>query len=171
DDMLQVNQIELDKTRFQPIPLDLLQFFDNLIEEQRLTTGKNHEFILKIAGNNHNFLGDKGLLRQIFVNLMSNAVKYSPDGGNVEFTLQGQDSQIIFSVKDEGIGIPIEDKDKLFKSFSRGSNVDTIPGTGLGLVITKACVELHGGEISLESQVGKGTKVTVCLPKGVGSRE
>lgn len=169
DDMLLVNQIELDKTKFKPINLDLQQFFSDLIEEQRLTIVKNHKLIFKIAGNHHNFLGDKGLLRQIFVNLISNAVKYSPNGGNVEFYLQSQDSQILFCVKDEGIGIPTEDKEKLFQSFSRASNVDTIPGTGLGLVITKACVELHGGEISLESQLGIGTTVTVCLPKRVRS--
>ncbi len=165
DDMLSVNQFELGKTKFQPIPLDLLEFFSGLMEEQRETASENHELILKITGNNKGFCGDKGLLRLIFTNLMSNAIKYSPDGGDVEFHLMGKDSQVIFCIQDKGIGIPKADQENLFQPFNRGSNVDTIPGTGLGLVIAKSCVELHGGYISLESQPGQGTKVSVNLPK------
>ncbi|MBW4646139.1 MAG: response regulator [Goleter apudmare HA4340-LM2] len=166
DDMLLVNQLELDKTKFQPIPLDLRQFFSDLIEQERKTSGEHHELIFNITGNCQNFRGDRGLLQQIFVNLMSNAIKYSPEGGSVEFHLIGKESQVIFYIQDQGIGIPITDQEHLFQSFSRGSNVDTIPGTGLGLVITRACVKLHGGDIALSSQVGQGTKVTVTLPKG-----
>jgi signal transduction histidine kinase len=121
--------------------------------------------IFQITGNNQDFWGDRGLLQQIFTNLISNAIKYSPDGGTVEFHLIGKESQVIFYIKDQGIGIPMAAQENLFQSFSRGSNVDTIPGTGLGLAIAKACVELHGGDITLSSQVGQGTKVTVSLPK------
>lgn len=165
DDMLVVNQFELDKTKFKPVPIDLLQFFSDLIEEQRAIASDRHEVIFKTTGNREGFWGDRGLLRQIFFNLMSNAIKYSPDGGKVEFHLIGKKTHVVFYVKDEGIGIPIHEQEKLFKSFSRGSNVGTIPGTGLGLAIAKACVELHGGNITLSSQVGKGTQVTVSLPK------
>jgi signal transduction histidine kinase len=165
DNMLLVNQLELEKPKFKPIPLNLLEFFADLIEQERETTGDRHELIFKITGNNQGFCGDRGLLQQIFINLISNAIKYSPDGGTVEFHLIGKESQVIFSIEDQGIGIPMADQENLFQSFSRGSNVDTIPGTGLGLAIAKACVELHGGNISLFSQVGQGTKVTVTLPK------
>ncbi|MGF2036931.1 MAG: ATP-binding protein [Nostoc sp. CmiVER01] len=165
DNMLLVNQFELEKPKFQPIQLDLLQFFADLIEQERETVGDRHELIFQITGNNRDFWGDRGLLQQIFTNLISNAIKYSPDGGTVEFHLIGKESQVIFYIKDQGIGIPIADQKNLFQSFSRGSNVDTIPGTGLGLAIAKACVELHGGDITLSSQVGQGTKVTVSLPK------
>ncbi|MCF2145334.1 ATP-binding protein [Desmonostoc muscorum LEGE 12446] len=165
DNMLLVNQFEVEKPKLKPTPLDLLQFFSDLIEQERETTGDRHELIFKITGNNQGFWGDRGLLQQIFINLMSNAIKYSPDGGTVEFHLMGKESQVIFSIEDQGIGIPIADQENLFQSFSRGSNVDTIPGTGLGLAIAKACVELHGGNITLSSQVGRGTKVIVSLPK------
>jgi signal transduction histidine kinase/DNA-binding NarL/FixJ family response regulator len=165
DNMLLVNQLELEKPKFKPIPLNLLEFFADLIEQERETVGDRHELIFKITGNNQDFCGDRGLLQQIFINLISNAIKYSPDGGTVEFHLIGKESQVIFSIQDQGIGIPMADQENLFQSFSRGSNVDTIPGTGLGLAIAKACVELHGGNISLFSQVGQGTKVTVTLPK------
>lgn len=165
DNMLLVNQFELEKPYFKPILLDLLQFFSDLIEQERETAGDRHELIFQITGNNQDFWGDRGLLQQIFTNLISNAIKYSPNGGTVEFHLIGKESQVIFYIKDQGIGIPMADQENLFQSFSRGSNVDTIPGTGLGLAIAKACVELHGGDITLSSQVGQGTKVTVSLPK------
>ncbi|QHG19597.1 ATP-binding protein [Nostoc sp. ATCC 53789] len=165
DNMLLVNQFELEKPKFKPIPLDLLQFFSDLIEQERETTGDRHELIFQITGHTQGFWGDRGLLQQIFINLMSNAIKYSPDGGAVEFHLIGKESEVIFYIQDRGIGIPIKDQENLFQSFCRGSNVDTIPGTGLGLAIAKGCVELHGGNITLFSEVGQGTKVTVSLPK------
>ncbi|MEH2264678.1 hybrid sensor histidine kinase/response regulator [Nostoc sp.] len=165
DDMLLVNQFELEKPKFKPILLDLLQFFSDLIEQERETTGDRYELIFNITGHTQGFWGDRGLLQQIFINLMSNAIKYSPDGGTVEFHLIGKESEAIFYIQDRGIGIPIRDQENLFQSFSRGSNVDTIPGTGLGLAIAKGCVELHGGDITLSSEVGEGTKVTVSLPK------
>ncbi|MEH2232232.1 MAG: ATP-binding protein [Nostoc sp.] len=165
DNMLLVNQLELEKPKFQPISVDLLQFFSDLLEQERETVGDRHELIFKITGNQHGFWGDRGLLQQIFINLMSNAIKYSPDGGSVEFHLIGKESEAIFYIQDSGIGIPMADRENLFQSFSRGSNVDTIPGTGLGLAIAKACVELHSGNITLSSEVGQGTKVTVSLPK------
>ncbi|MEH2290438.1 ATP-binding protein [Nostoc sp.] len=165
DNMLLVNQLELEKPKLQPISVDLLQFFSDLLEQERETIGDRHELIFKVTGNHHGFWGDRGLLQQIFINLMSNAIKYSPDGGNVEFQLVGKESEAVFYIKDQGIGIPMADQENLFQSFSRGSNVDTIPGTGLGLAIAKACVELHNGSITLSSEVGQGTKVTVNLPK------
>ncbi|BAY79437.1 multi-sensor signal transduction histidine kinase (plasmid) [Nostoc linckia NIES-25] len=165
DNMLLVNQFEVEKPKPKPIQLDLLQFFSDLIEQERETAGDRHELIFKITGNPHSFWGDRGLLQQIFSNLMSNAIKYSPDGGTVEFHLISKESQVIFSIQDWGIGIPETEQENLFQSFSRASNVDTIPGTGLGLAIAKACVELHSGNITLSSEVGQGTKVTVTLPK------
>ncbi|MBW4558490.1 MAG: response regulator [Trichormus sp. ATA11-4-KO1] len=165
DNMLLVNQFELDKAKFKPMPLDLLPFFSDLIDQEREAIGERHELVFKITGNIKSFWGDRGLLQQIFINLISNAIKYSPAGGTVEFHLIGKESQVIFHIKDEGIGIPIADQKNLFQSFSRGSNVDTIPGTGLGLAIAKACVELHGGTITLSSKVGQGTTFTVSLPK------
>lgn len=80
DNMLMVNQIELDKTRFQPVPLNLLQFFSDLMEQEQELISDRHELIFHSSGNYQDFWGDRGLLQQIFVNLMSNAVKYSPKG-------------------------------------------------------------------------------------------
>ena len=167
DDMLVFHQSDLSQIKFKPLPLDLLHFCADLIEEQRQILSNNYELIFRITGNSSGFWGDAKLLRQIILNLMSNAIKYSPHGGEIQFHLMGKDSHVSFSIQDEGIGIPPTDQKNLFQSFSRGSNVGTIAGTGLGLMIAKACVELHQGEISLSSQVNQGTKVTVSLPKGI----
>lgn len=96
--------------------------------------------------------------------LLSNAIKYSPDGGAVQIRLTCEERKLIFQVQDEGIGIPKEDQLNLFKSFSRASNVGTIAGTGLGLSIIKKCVDLHGGQIAVKSEVGVGTTFSVSLP-------
>ncbi len=165
DDMLVVKQLELDKTKVKRLPLDLLLFFERLMEDQQEMVGDRVELTYNMSGDLKDFWGDRGLLRQIFANLMVNAMKYSPDGGLVACTLIGEGTQVIFSIVDAGIGIPPEDQRNLFQAFSRGSNVDTIPGTGLGLAIVKTCVELHDGSLNLESRLGQGTKVTVYLPK------
>lgn len=165
DNLLSVNQIELDKTRFKPLPIDLIPFFSDLIEEQRQMADPFHSLQFKVTGQFASFWGDQGMLRLILDNLISNAIKYSPNGGQIDVKLSGNSQEITLSVQDQGIGIPREDQPLLFQSFSRAKNVDTIPGTGLGLVIVKACVELHQGTISLKSQVSKGTKITVKIPK------
>lgn len=165
DDMLTLSRFEQQKADFHPTPLDLPQFFVSLIDEYRPNTSQHHQISLKQTGNLEGFRADHKLLKKIFDNLLSNAVKYSPDGGKIEINLIGQASQILVQIQDEGIGIPEDEQSSIFQSFRRGSNIDTIPGTGLGLSIVQASVELHGGEILLKSQLGKGTQVTVNLPK------
>jgi signal transduction histidine kinase len=109
-------------------------------------------------------VSDETVLRHILCNLLSNAVKYSEPGSPVEFTAARRDVNAIFTIRDHGIGIPSEDQPKLFTSFTRGRNVGTRPGTGLGLVVVQRCVELHRGTIALDSAPGVGTTVIVSLP-------
>jgi signal transduction histidine kinase len=119
---------------------------------------------LKIADSVTEADADERLLRHIFSNLLSNAVKYSPAGSPVEFEIQLEAGSIVCRVRDSGIGIPETDQQWLFNAFYRGRNVGHRPGTGLGLVIVKRCVELHGGRISLESRNDEGTTATLYLP-------
>ena len=107
---------------------------------------------------------DERLLRHIFTNLLTNAVKYSDTGSPVRFEIAHADGEIVCAIRDQGIGIPEADREWLFNAFHRGHNVDDRPGTGLGLVIVKRCVDLHGGRINVESKLGVGTVVTVRLP-------
>jgi signal transduction histidine kinase/DNA-binding response OmpR family regulator len=165
DDLLVLETFESGGMNFTPMPFELLQLISDVIDEQRQIVGDRHELIFKITGNTKGFLGDQKLLRLILVNLLSNGIKYSPEGGVIEVHLTGSHTHITIMVKDEGIGIPMEDQAQVLQSSRRGSNVGTIPGTGLGLAIVKACVDLHGGEVTLKSQEDQGTEFTVCLPK------
>lgn len=106
---------------------------------------------------------DEKSLRHIITNLLTNAVKYSPNGGAATFNLIC-DREAVFSIQDQGIGIPPEDQKKLFDFFHRGTNVSTIPGTGLELAIIKKSVDLCGGKITVKSEVSVGTTFTVTLP-------
>ena len=103
-------------------------------------------------------------MRHILNNLLTNSVKYSTEGTPVDFSLDRRNGEAIFTVQDRGIGIPLADQKQLFNSFHRGANASHLPGTGLGLVIVKRCVELHGGDITCQSIEGAGTTFTVTLP-------
>lgn len=107
---------------------------------------------------------DKKLMRQAISNLVSNAIKYSGDKQPVTVSIARANGNITIRVRDHGIGIPEADLKHLFQAFHRASNVGAIAGTGLGLVIAKEAVELHGGTISVESQVGAGTTFILNIP-------
>jgi signal transduction histidine kinase len=164
NDVLFLNKAEFEKQEFQPTLIDLIPFFQEVIDELQSTQQDKYHLTFSHQGNCRQFYLDAMLLRQILTNLLSNAIKYSPDGGKVQVKLTCEENQVMFQVQDEGIGIPKEDQLKLFKSFSRASNVGTIAGTGLGLSIVKKCVDLHGGQITVESEVGVGTAFIVTLP-------
>jgi signal transduction histidine kinase len=109
-------------------------------------------------------IGSESLLRHIFSNLLSNAAKYSPPGSPVEFTVKRDGADAVFTIRDRGIGIPESDQPRIFDAFHRAGNVGELPGSGLGLLITKRCVELHGGSIGFHSEAGSGTTFSVRLP-------
>jgi signal transduction histidine kinase len=110
-------------------------------------------------------MADELLLKQIVNNLLSNAVKYSPLGGTVTLSVVCSLEEVMLQVRDQGIGITKHDQECLFEDFFRASNVGDIPGTGLGLAIVKQAVELHGGSITVQSEIGEGTTMTVYLPR------
>jgi len=108
--------------------------------------------------------GDPKLLFQVMSNLLSNAIKYSPGGGLIKITVWTEGEQLVISVQDHGIGIPEADLDRLFSRYYRGSNVSGIVGTGIGLYLVRMVIELHGGDIVVESREGEGSRFTVRLP-------
>lgn len=163
DDILLLGKAEAGKLQFNPAPLNIENFCRNLVEEIKISTDNNYNITFVVHGQCKTPEMDENLLRHILTNLLSNAIKYSPANSTVHFELLCQDA-VIFKIRDEGIGIPLEDQKQLFQSFHRAKNVGTIPGTGLGLAIVKQCVDVHGGAIAVASQVGIGTTFTVTLP-------
>lgn len=168
DDALLINQAESGELEFKLEPIELVSFCRELISELQFQLRTQHQLLFSSSNVNSeaSIVGkfDTKLLRQILSNLLSNAIKYSPQGGTVQFRLICEVEKVIFQVQDKGIGIPPQDQDKLFEAFYRGSNINEIGGTGLGLAITQKCVELHNGQIEVESSVGVGTTVSVNLP-------
>jgi PAS domain S-box-containing protein len=163
-DALLIGKAEANKLEFNPVPLDVEQFCRELVEEMDPDGMSLTTITFSSQGDSNDAYLDEKLLRQILTNLLSNAIKYSPQGGIVQFDLECRDGVVRFSIQDEGIGIPAADQKRLFESFHRASNVGTLPGTGLGLSIVKKCVDLHGGQIAVESAVNVGTTFTVTLP-------
>jgi PAS domain S-box-containing protein len=164
DDVLTIGKAEAGQLKFEPSPIDLLAFCNELVESLQLSASPHYAINFVGQCNCTNSQMDKKLLGHIFTNLLSNAIKYSPQGGSVQFNLLCTSSSAVFRIQDTGIGIPSKDIEKVFESFGRASNVGTIPGTGLGLAIAKKCVDLHGGEITVESELGVSTTFTVTLP-------
>lgn len=165
EDVLHIGKAQAGKLQFNPVPLHLPNFCTELVEQLQLCAGENYQlnFVSHSYQTPHLPLIDEKLLRQILTNLLTNAIKYSPQGGKIQFDLMCNNNNIIFCIQDQGIGIPKEDQTQLFTSFFRCSN-SNLPGTGLGLTIVKGAVELHGGQITVESEEGQGTTFTVILP-------
>ncbi|NEP46239.1 MAG: PAS domain S-box protein, partial [Okeania sp. SIO2H7] len=164
DDILLLNKAEAGKMLFNPQPVKIVNFCANLTQEMQTSTVDCTLVFTNNCPPETKAEFDLKLLQQTLINLLSNAIKYSPDGGEVGLDLSISKDKFIFQVRDRGIGIPVEDQKHLFEPFHRATNVETIQGTGLGLVIIKKCVELHGGEISFTSKVGGGTTFTVTIP-------
>jgi PAS domain S-box-containing protein len=170
DDVLTVGRAESGKLEFKPVPLDLAAFCQNIFEEIQNTAGPLYRlrYASSCAATEVPVLADPKLMRQIVSNLITNALKYSPQGGDIVVSLECDQTSVIFGVSDQGIGIPEDDQKHLFQPFHRAANVGTIQGTGLGLAIVKHAVELHQGSISFESAVGQGATFRVKIPKKQG---
>ena len=164
DDILLIGKADVGKQNFNPALHNLTIFCSELAAEIQLGNSNAHTIIFVCCEEYTNTYVDENLLRRILSNLLSNAIKYSPQGSTVHFELTFQAGEVSFQIKDEGIGIPLEDQKRMFESFHRATNVGNIPGTGLGLAIVKQSVDLHGGKIALASEVGVGTTFTVTLP-------
>jgi signal transduction histidine kinase len=164
EDVLVLGRVEAGKMQFRPATLDVSCFCRRLIDEVLSATNRRCPMTLSESGVDAPASGDEGLLRHILQNLLNNAVKYSQAGQPVTVEVRRENDDAIFVVRDQGIGIPADDLKRVFTAFHRGRNAEQIPGSGLGLVIVKRCVELHGGSIQIQSVEGVGTDVTIRLP-------
>ena len=164
EQVLVLGRADAGKLGFSPAPLDLPALCQKLKDESFAATAGKCPVDLSCSGCDCPALADEPLLRHIFSNLLSNAAKYSAPGSPVSFSATREDAEAVFVIRDQGLGIPAKDQPRLFEAFHRAANVTEIPGSGLGLLIAKRCVELHGGRISFASIEGEGTTFTVRLP-------
>lgn len=163
NDVLLINKTDAGKAAFKPQLSNLTTFCNDIIEELQITTAE-HQLIMSSQLTNATIPIDRKLMRHILTNLLSNAINYSPSGGDITISLTQHEDEIELQVKDSGIGIPEASRATLFESFVRGSNVGTISGTGLGLAIVKKSVDLHQGRIDCHSIVDEGTTFIIRLP-------
>jgi signal transduction histidine kinase len=165
DEALLMGKSDSGQLSYQPRTLDLERLCYELVEQSQLSA-QEKQLSLTFTSSEHclEFWGDETLLKHIVSNLLNNAIKYSIPRSTVLFELIKQEKTVILRVQDQGIGMTEEDQKQLFQPFHRGENVGTISGSGLGLTIVKQCVAAHGGEITVNSQVGLGSTFTVNLP-------
>ncbi len=168
-DFLDLGRLESGQARREAIRIDaaesvryILEAMEPLIRDRNITVTLN-------VGNDACLIADPQDMQVILRNLLSNAVKYNVDGGRIDIDIHSQDDTIIIVVTDTGIGIASDDQKQIFREFSRVKNGSTrnIPGSGLGLWIVKQLVEHYRGRIDLTSAPGKGTAVTVVLPRNM----
>ncbi len=164
EEILVLSRLDAGKIQFQPCAFDLKRFSHRIVEEVCATTNYRCPIKLELDQISGSASGDERLMEHIFTNLLNNAVKYSEEGKPIRFAVRRDGQEAVCVVQDQGLGIAEEDRRGLFTAFHRGENVGNRPGTGLGLMLVKRCVDMHSGKVQLESEVGKGTTVTVRLP-------
>ena len=166
EDLLLIAQIEANRVELAHDLIDLAALVSRCIEASRPAAVEKHVSLELVADSPPFVQGDTRRLSQVVDNLVSNAVKFTPEGGSVAVTVERNGDGVRLVVADTGVGIPAEEQGQVFSRFFRASTATrhAIPGTGLGLAISRALVEQHGGTISLESEEGAGTRVTVTLP-------
>jgi signal transduction histidine kinase len=173
EELLLIAQIEARRVELEPVRLDLAELASHSVEALRPVAAEGGVSIELAVDERAPVRGDARRLAQVIDNLITNAVKFTPSGGSINVSVQDGAGDVHLIVADTGIGIPAEEQGQVFSRFFRSSNATqgAIAGTGLGLAISRALVEQHDGTISLESEEGVGTRVTVTLPADVSELE
>lgn len=163
NDVLSISRADSVGVEYNPRLADLRDECRVIAREFEMTGGSHH---IAFSTDDSPVLAlvDPKLLRQALTNLISNAMKYSARGTTVSIAVRAIGDDAVIRVRDQGIGIPEEDRAGLFEMFHRANNVGKVSGSGLGLTITKQAVEAHGGAITFESMLNRGTEFTICLP-------
>lgn len=164
NDFLSLDKLDQGKMSSSPTRFNFNQFIDESVEELREMSGKDHTIEISHRVGDISIFQDKEMIRNAFINLVSNAIKYSPEGSTVFIRTDLKDHQVILEIQDQGMGIPAADQKHLFERFFRAKNVTNLQGTGLGLNIVKRYLDLMEGSISYTSFENQGTTFRVTLP-------
>jgi signal transduction histidine kinase/ActR/RegA family two-component response regulator len=172
NDLLDISRIDSGRLKLETKPIQMETILHNVAEMIRPQCDKKKLRLgLNIEPKVVSVLGDENRLTQVVTNLVSNACRYTPEGGSITLALSNPDGEVRVDVIDTGIGIAAEDQAKVFQRFYRVNNptIQEVAGTGLGLPISKMLVEMHGGRMWLSSELGKGSSFTFILPRYAGS--
>ena len=164
EDVLTLGKTHDVKIRVDKSTVDIVAFCHNIKSEVEGFFGKSHIVKCSLGFTEKEIQTDEGLLRNIFINLIGNGVKFSPGKPTVFLNVTELKGSISFAIRDEGIGIALGDLERIFEPFDRGANAGAIPGTGLGLSIVKKAVDLLGGTITVSSKINEGSVFTVVIP-------
>lgn len=162
NDFLSLEKLEEGIVRCNPAPFDLSNLVVEVAEDMRGVTKKGQEIQTNYKGGAEANL-DRQLMKNVLINLVSNAIKYSPENAVIGIDVNSMKSKIVIAIRDSGMGIPEKDQPHIFERFFRASNSGNIEGTGLGLNIVRKYVELMGGTVSFVSHHGEGTTFTVTI--------
>ncbi len=163
EDFLSLGKLNEGKIDKRIDKVNLKEVLTDTVDEMKAITKNGQQIVLDCSGECYAFT-DKKLFRNVLINLISNAIKFSEEGKTITITGNVVDGKVLITVKDEGIGISNDDQQHLFSSFFRGANATNIQGTGLGLHIVKRYVDLLGGEVELKSKLNSGTMVNFSIP-------
>jgi two-component system sensor histidine kinase VicK len=166
-DLLVLSRLDNNRTQWKVETFDICRSISRLIEVMRVDIeARRHTVAFTPEQGIPSLTADKERIEQVLINLISNSVKYTPEGGQIDITAFCRDEKISVRVSDNGIGIPEEDIGHIFERFYRveKSRTSETGGTGLGLAIARELIEAHGGTIEIESELEKGSVVTVTLP-------
>lgn len=166
-DLLQLSRLDYKRVNWKKRETDLVKLMENAVLKMTITA-KNKKQEVSFVKDEEEIIGviDADRIEQVLLNILSNAIKYTPDGGKIKISLDQQEDQGIIKIIDNGIGIPEKDIPRLFERFYRVDKARSreLGGTGLGLAIAKQIVEAHQGKIQISSKEGEGTEVTMILP-------
>jgi PAS domain S-box-containing protein len=163
EDFLSLGKLNEGKVETSPDEFDLKELVNETADEMKGLLKKNQHILLEHTGNTQVFT-DKKLLKNVMINLISNAIKFSDEGSAIDLRSKVDGDLAQINVTDQGIGISEDDQEHLFSSFFRGANALNIQGTGLGLHIVKRYVDLLGGNINLRSRLNEGTAISISIP-------
>ncbi len=171
-DILDLSRIDNARFDLQPTNVAVSSLLEELVESMSADfSAKNQQVTIDVSTELPTIYVDRIRIGQVFTNLLSNALRYTPEGGAITVRAASDDQNLIVTVKDNGVGISREDQSKLFERFARINRNESrqVGSTGLGLAITKVLVELHGGAVSVTSSQGNGSEFTVTLPHSTGT--